>query len=168
MTPNLPTKSYFRMMLGRQSAHAAECLAGGFIGVDYEIHQDLTGQLPEEWREFNASFIPVFLAGHPGKSKIAAGLACGALWTVAKGIRTGDVVLCPDGTGRYHVGEVQGDYSYAPDQVLPHRRQVKWLPITIARAAMSEALRNSTGSIGTVSTITEHHQEIEQFLARSA
>jgi restriction system protein len=160
-----PVKSYYRLMLGRQSAHAAECLAGGFIGADYKIHQDLTGKLPEEWRQFNAAFIPVFLTGHPDKSKIAAGLACGALWTVAKGIRAGDIVLCPDGTGRYYVGEVQSGYSYAPGQVLPHRRQVKWLPLTIARAAMSEALRNSTGSIGTVSNVTEHYQEIEQFLA---
>lgn len=160
-----PARHYYRVMLGRQSVNAAECLAGGFIGADFGIEQDLSGQLPEEWRQFNAAFIPVFLAGHPDKSKIAAGLACGALWTVAKGIRAGDVVLCPDGTGQYHVGEVQRGYAYAPGQVLPHRRPVKWLPLTIARAAMSEALRNSTGSIGTVSTITEHHQEIEQFLA---
>ncbi len=165
MNTNPPAKNYYRVMLGRQSAHVAECLAGGFIGADFGIYQDLSGQLPEEWRQFNAAFIPVFLKGHPEKSKIAAGLACGALWTVSKGIRIGDVVLCPDGTGRYHVGEVQGGYQYAPDQVLPHRRPVKWQPITIARAAMSEALRNSTGSIGTVSTITDHHQEIEQFLA---
>jgi len=160
-----PAKSYYRVMLGRQSIHAAECLTGDFIGADYGMAQDLSGKLPEAWRQFNAAFIPVFLAGHPDKSRIAAGLACGALWTVAKGIRPGDVVLCPDGTGVYHVGVVEGEYRYASGQVLPHRRQVNWLPITIARAAMSEALRNSTGSIGTVSTITDHHQEIEQFLA---
>lgn len=65
----------------------------------------------------------------------------------------------------YHVGIVDGEYHYAPGQVLPHRRPVSWLRMTIARSAMSEALRNSTGSIGTVSTITDHHQEIEQFLA---
>lgn len=147
-----PAKSYYRVMLGRQSANAAECLANGFIGADFGIEQDLSGQLPDEWRQFNAAFIPVFLAGNPDKSKIAAGLACGALWTVAKGIRAGDVVLCPDGTGQYHVGEVQGAYRYDPGQVLPHRRPVEWLPLTIDRAAMSEALRNSTGSIGTVST----------------
>lgn len=41
----------------------------------------------------------------------------------------------------------------------------EWHRRAEARAAMSEALRNSTGSIGTVSTITEYHQEIEQFLA---
>lgn len=158
-------KSYYRVMLGRKNVHAAECLAGGFIGADYGIEQNLSDQLPEEWRQFNAKFIPVYLASRPDKSKIAAGLACGALWTVAKGIRPGDVVLSPDGTGVYHVGIVEGEYCYAPGQVLPHRRKVKWLPVTIARTAMSETLRNSTGSIGTVSTITEHHQEIEQFLA---
>jgi len=160
-----PAKRYYRVMLGRQSAHAAECRAGGFIGADFDIHVDLTGKLPDEWRQFNAAFIPVYLAGHPDKSKIAAGLACGALWTVAKGIEAGDIVLCPDGTGSYLVGEVQGGYNYVPGQVLPHRRSVNWLPLTIARAAMSEALRNSTGSIGTVSQITDHHQEIEQFLS---
>lgn len=165
MSMNPPAKSYYRVMLGRQSAHVAECLAGGFIGTDFEIHQDLSGQLPEEWRQFNAAFIPVFLANRPDKSRIAAGLACGALWTVSKGIRTGDVVLCPDGTGRYHVGEVQGDYTYAPGQVLPHRRPVKWLPMVIDRAAMSEPLRNSTGSLLTVANISDYHQEIEQFLA---
>lgn len=165
MSLNPPAKSYYRVMLGRQSAHVAECLASGFIGTDFEIHQDLSGQLPEEWRQFNAAFIPVFLANRPDKTRIAAGLACGALWTVSKGIRTGDVVLCPDGTGRYHVGEVQGNYHYAPGQVLPHRRPVKWLPIVIDRAAMSEALRNSTGSPLTVANISDYHQEIEQFLA---
>ncbi|MGJ7575772.1 endonuclease NucS domain-containing protein [Variovorax sp. RB2P76] len=160
-----PAKSYYRVMLGRQSVHAAECIAGGFIGADFGIEKDLSGKLPDEWRQFNAAFIPVFLASRPGKSKIAAGLACGALWTVAKGIQAGDIVLCPDGMGRYHVGEVQGGYRYAPGQVLPHRRNVHWLPIAIDRAAMSEALRNSTGSLLTVANITDYHQEIEQFLA---
>jgi len=161
---NRPTKSFYRVMLGRRSIYANECLAGGFIGADFGIEQDLSGKLPDEWRQFNAAFIPVFLASHPNKSKIAAGLACGALWTVTKGIQAGDIVLCPDGTGRYHVGEVQGGYYYAPGPVLPHRRSVKWLPIAIDRVAMSEALRNSTGSLLTVANITDYHQEIEQFL----
>jgi len=160
-----PAKSYYRVMLGRQSVHAAECIASGFIGADFGIEQDLSGRLPDAWRQFNTAFIPVFLKRFPEKSRIAAGLACGALWTVTKGIRPGDLILSPDGSGIYHVGIVDGEYCYAPGQVLPHRRQVSWLPMTIARAAMSEALRNSTGSIGTVSTITDHHQEIEQFLA---
>src|SRR5207249_2937113 len=128
--------------------------AGNFIGADFGIAQDLNHMLPDEWRAFNKQFIPVWLAAHPGTSKIAAGLSCGFLWTVAKGIRKGDIVLGPDGAGAYRVGEVIGDYQYAPGQVLPHRRPVQWLNQSIDRAAMSEALRNSTGSIGTVSDVS--------------
>ncbi|MDP2732905.1 MAG: DUF91 domain-containing protein, partial [Hoeflea sp.] len=94
-------KNYYRVMLGRQSVYASECIAGNFIGTDYAVRQDLTADLPDDWRAFNRKFIPVFLAANPGKTRIGAGLACGAIWTVSKGIPTGDRVLCPDGTGTY-------------------------------------------------------------------
>ena len=158
-------KSYYRVMLGRKSAHAEECFSGNFIGTDFGIKQDLSKKLPDSWREFNKEFIPIFLAAHPEKTKIGAGLACGALWTVSKGIQKGDIVLCPDGTGKYHVGEVSGDYHYESEKILFHRRPVTWLNATIDRnAAMSEALRNSTGSIGTASNITKHSEEIERLI----
>ena len=151
-------------MLGRGSIHAEECRTGNFIGTDFDIHQDLTKRLPDEWRAFNKDFIPVYLAVHPQKNNIGAGLACGALWTVSKGIQKGDMVLCPDGTGKYLVGEVSGGYYYEPGKVLFHRRPVTWLNVTIDRIAMSDALRHSTGSIGTVSNITQHHEEIEKLI----
>jgi restriction system protein len=52
----MPVKSYYRVTLGRQCTHATECLAGGFIGADFGIEQDLSGQLPDEWRQLNAAF----------------------------------------------------------------------------------------------------------------
>jgi restriction system protein len=151
-------------MLGQKSMYADECYAGGFIGAHYDIDQDLTNQLPDEWRHFNKAFIPKYLATHPEKTKIGAGLACGALWSVSKGIQVGDIVLSPDGLGRYLVGEVSGNYQYVPNQVLPHRRSVRWLKVTIDRSVMSDALRGSTGSIGTVSNITHHRSEIDQLI----
>lgn len=157
-------KSYYRVMLGRKSVHAEECFAGDFIGVGFGINEDLTGKLPDQWREFNKVFIPIYLAGHPDKSKIAAGLSCGFLWTVSKGIKKGDMVLCPDGSGSYHVGEVTGDYTYHPGSVLPHRRSVHWLGKTIARNEMSSPLKGSTGSTGTVCDISGHRDEIEKLI----
>lgn len=157
-------KNYYRVMLGKGSAFAEECFAGNFIGADFGIVEDLSQKLPDEWRTFNKQFIPVFLASHPDKTKISAGLACGALWTVAKGIRNGDTVLCPNGSGAYRIGEVIGDYQYAPGQVLPHRRAVKWLSQSIDRSAMSDALKNSAGSIGTVSDISAYRDEIEKLI----
>jgi len=157
-------KNYYRVMLGEKSAYADECFAANCIATGYIHGQDLSGKLPDEWREFNKKFIPIYMAARPNKTKIGAGLACGALWTVCKGIQKGDIVLCPDGTGKYRVGEVNGAYFYDSTKKLPHRRPVTWLNVNIDRAAMSDALKHSTGSIGSVSDVTGHQVEIERLL----
>lgn len=159
-------KTYYRIMLGQGSMYAAQGFDQGFIGADYGINQDLTGQLPDAWAAFNAQFIPVYLETHPEKSKVAAGLACAFLWTIARGMLQEDIVICPDGSGRYRVGEVTGDYYYAPGQILPHRRKVKWLSAVIDRADMSTSLRNSTGSTGTVVNLNRagHAEEVEKLI----
>jgi len=155
---------YIRVMLGAKSAHIDECLNGNFIGADFDINQDLSKHLPDNWRDFNKKFIPIWLENHPEKSKVAAGLSCGALWTVAKGLKKGDIIISPNGLGIYHIAEVLDDYSYHAGQTLPHRRTVKWYPNTIERSDMSDNLKNSTGSIGTVSDITNYAEELEQLI----
>lgn len=160
-------KSYYRIMLGRGSRFAKEAHEGGFIGADFDIDTDLTGKLPENWREFNKEFIPKFLKINPDKSKVSAGLACGALHTVAKGIKIGDVVLSPNGEGAYFVGEVTTDYEYVKEGPLQHRRRIKWYPNLTERSEMSQALKYSTGSIGTVSNITKYTKEIEELISGS-
>ena len=157
-------------MLGRRSVYAEECFKGNFIGTDFGISEDLTENLTDEWRAFNKRFIPVFLALHPDKTKIGAGLACGALWTVSKGINEGDVVLCPDGKGYYRAADVIGGYYYAPGQPLFHRRPVRWLDVNIPRATMSEGLQSSAGVPLTVvgpTAITNYRQEIEHLLGNA-
>lgn len=158
-------RSYYRIMLGAKSIHAEECYKGNFIGADFDIKQDLSGKLPDNWRDFNATFIPIYLDNHPGKSRVSAGLSCGALWTVSKGVNVGDIVLCPNGSGSYYIGEVLDSYSYHADQILPHRRTVKWYSTLLERSAMSDQLKNSTGSIGTVSDITKYAEEIERLIS---
>jgi restriction system protein len=157
-------KKYVRLMLGAKSAHIDECLKGNFIGADFDLNQDLSKHLYENWRDFNKKFIPVWIENHPEKSKVSAGLACGALWTVAKGLKRGDIIISPDGMGSYHIGEVLDDYSYHPGNILPHRRTVRWFEQTIERAQMSDSLKSSTGSIGTVSDITNYANELEELI----
>lgn len=160
-------KNYIRVILGAKSIFAKECYEGNFIGADYGIEQDLTDELPENWRDFNAKFREIWLKKHPGKSKVAAGLACGMLWTVCKGINMGDIVICPDGLGKYYVGEVTSQYHYHPGANLPHQRSVKWYPEQIDRAAMSQELKNSTGSTGTTAYITSYANEIESLIGNN-
>lgn len=157
-------KNYYRVILGARSLYAKECYEGNFIGVNYGINKDLTNDLPENWRDFNSKFREIWMDVHPDRSKIAAGLACGMLWTICKGIKRGDVVICPDGQGGYYAGEVISDYCHVSNTNLPHRRNVKWFPVLIERGAMSQELRNSTGSLGGSAMISQYADEIEKLI----
>ena len=157
-------KKYNRVMLGRGGKFAKTCYQNGYIGADFELEIDLSDSLYDNWRDFNKKFIPIWMDKVPGKSKTAAGLACGFLWTIVKGLQIGDVVLSPSGEGFYYVGTIVGDYYYVPNSELPHRRRVEWSDVVIYRKSMSEALQNSTGSIGNCCNITHYADEIEGLL----
>ena len=152
-------------MLGRAGRFAKMCREEGYIGANFDIKKDLSDSLPENWRLFNEQTIPLWLESNPGKSKTAAGVACGFLWTIAKGLQIGDIVLCPSGEGTYYVGTITGDYYYVPNSDLPHRRKVEWKDNVITRKSMSQKLQNSTGSIGTCCDITRYEEEIESLIS---
>ena len=95
-------KQYNRVMLGKGGKYAKMCRQEGYIGSEFEVMQDLSDSLYENWRDFNKKFIPLWMSIVPYKSKTAAGLACGFTWTIVKGLRLGDVVLCPSGEGYYY------------------------------------------------------------------
>ena len=152
-------------MLGGKSAHARECREIGFVGTDFDVHEDLTGKLPDKWRDFNKQWIPYFLEIHPGKSKAAAGLSAGQLWTVSRGLAVGDLILSPTGkAGELYAGEVAGDYYYETTGNLPHRRPVKWFPGVVHKEELTASLRGSLGFGATVCELTHHSEEIESLL----
>lgn len=153
------TKCYF-VRLGTGGSFAAEALEGGFMGVDYSMVDDFTGKFSAGWTEFNRANIPRFLELNPGKTKIAAGLACGSLWVIGKGIAEGDVVVSPTPSGDLRVGHVVGDYWFAPEGPLPHRRKVRWEPAPVAKADLSPDLQRSITYPGTVAEISQHLEEI--------
>lgn len=157
-------KKYNRIMLGSGGRFADACREEGYIGANFDLPFDLSDSLFENWRDFNAKFIPVWMEKHPDKSKTSAGLACGFLHTIAKDLKIGDIVLSPSGKGFYYVGTIASDYYYVPNTELPHRRKVEWMNTVIQRNDMSQNLRNSTGSIGTCCNVTRFAEEIEALL----
>jgi restriction system protein len=153
---------YFLIRSGQQGVHLDECLAKGFVGLNYGIDEDLSGQFPENWQDFNSKYIPKWMESHPGGSKIAAGLACAALWTVGRGFIDGDVVITPNaGASTYQVGVIAGPYKYAGDSPLPHQRPVTWLNKNIERNAMSQALKRSTAGTLSLMNQTNFAAELE-------
>jgi restriction system protein len=84
---------------------------------------------------------------------------------VSKGVKIGEIVLCPDGAGKYHIAEVTGDYQYDPESVLVHQRPVRWLDTTLERSRMSEALKNGSGWPQTIVNLDKYSSEIESLIA---
>jgi restriction system protein len=159
-------RNFYRLMLGKGSSHVEECIKDGFVGVGWFENIDLTPVFARsaDWRAFNKEMIPIYLNENPTKKKVAAGLSCGFTHTVCKGMAIGDVVITPKGDGTYAVGEVASEYIYAPGKTLPHRRLVNWFPGTIERTDMTVELKNSAGSIGTVSNVSRYATELEALL----
>lgn len=161
-------KKYYRIMAGKKSMHAEDCIKGHFIGVDYGIQMDLSHEVDGGPKAFREKLRPIFLELHPGKTKVSAGLACGALWTIAHALQPGDIVLCPNGSGSNLVGEITGPYQYVQGEILPHRRDVRWYSQTIDRSEMSELLQSTTTSWLTICDISKHAQELERLISGSA
>jgi restriction system protein len=157
------TACYF-VRLGKQGAFIQDALDRGYVGVDYSMVDDFTGKFPDGWVAFNKAYIPRFLELNPGKSKVAAGLGCGSLWTLGRGIEDGDYVVAPSSMGTLHVGQVTGPYEFANGEELPHRRPVSWQLQMIARDEMSAELNRSTTYPGTVANISQHLGEILRLL----
>ena len=153
--------NYNRIMPGAKSIHYKDCIEGGFIGVDFGIKEDVSMFLTDNPNDFKDKYRPVFLKNRPDKSKVAAGLACGAIWTVCHSMKQGDIVLCPDGSGEYSVGVIESNYYYVQDEILQHRRKVNWNRNTIRRSDMSEALQNSSGSVLTTCDLTKYKEELD-------
>lgn len=158
-------KNYYRITLGKKNVYADKCLEGDFIGSDFSINQNIADKLPEDAKTFNQKFVPIFLKVNPDAGKICASYKCGILWRVVKGIKNGDIVLCPDGESEhYRVGEVCGDYIYKPGEDIPHRRPVRWKDQIIDRTDMSDALKSTIGAPVSISDISIHHEEIETLI----
>lgn len=162
------SRSYRRVRLGEKASHAAECFSGGFIGVHWGFKEDLSGQFGDSWQDFNMRFRPVYLERHPGKSMVAAGLACGMLWALGQGMSIGDVVMCPDANGDFMLGEIASDYYCVSDGNLPQRRRVTWYPGRIKKSDISENLKRSTNGPGTIVVVNDYADEIERLIGNDA
>lgn len=157
-----------RIVLGVQHRFFDECFKGGYIGVDFGMDVDLTNHLSDSNEQFREFFMPRYLERHVDATPIRAGLACSCTYKVSKVLEIGDLVLSPDGTGKYHVGEIQSEYYYVASEeksFLRHRRKIKWLNKSINRVDMSEPLRNSAGSIATICNLSNYSKEILQLIA---
>lgn len=157
--------NYYRVMLGPAGSHAKEAIKAGYIGVHYDVLEDLS-RLSNE-KTFREKISEKLRELDPSKPKSTISLTTTALWQVAFGFKDGDIIVAPIGKGKYRIARVDGThYSYHPDAPLVHQRKVIWEDKEFVKASASPALVNSMGSLVTIIDITRYEEEIEALLGQ--
>ncbi|WP_377322719.1 endonuclease NucS domain-containing protein [Pimelobacter simplex] len=159
--------AYYRVRLGQGGVYTSDAVAGGYIGLNYDTPVDL-GAFAEESSAFSAALRPIYLDCHPDTTAVAAGLSVGMLWSLAKSMQVGDVILSPGTDNRFRVGRIVGGYSYVPGADLPHRRPVEWLSETLSTDQLSPSLWASIRTPLAVVNASPHAIEIEKLLSGHA
>ena len=154
---------YMRLRTGREHEWFELFHKNNFIGADYDLSTNLTNYLFDNWREFNAKFVPEIIKLNPEKSKVGAGLICGVLWTLCKGIKEDAIVFCQDKNKDYHLCKVSSNYIYSKEEP-HHRRKVEWLNVIISNSDMSKELQSSLSAQNTLIDISKYSQEIDSFI----
>jgi len=155
---------YFKCALGPSGSFFAQASAESWVGTGWLDSIDLTGRFPDSWRDFNKEFIPIAMGQFGMTSKVSAGLACGQTWTLGYGLNKNDLIISPNGQGQYQVGRITGDYYFEEGSPLSHRRPVDWVSGLIDKGALSDGLRRSLATQGTVTRLEDHGPEIEALL----
>lgn len=155
---------YYKCALGQGAMHFAQASSESWVGTGWLDGLDLSGRFQDNWRDFNKEFIPIAIEQFGMTSRVSAGLACGQTWTLCFGLQKNDLIVSPNGQGQYQIGRITGDYYYQAGGPLPHRRPVDWVSGLIDKTALSDGLRRSLATQGTVTRLEEHGPEIESML----
>lgn len=150
--------------MGKQGQYFEQCYNGNFIGVSFGIDKDLTNDLFDNWRDFNAIYVDHMIEEGISKSRIGAGVSCGAIWTLSKGIEKDAIVICPDLDGNFLPCKIVSNYCYAKGDDPYHRRKVEWFKNPIIRSDMSKPLLSSLSAQNTLIDISPYSEEIESLI----
>lgn len=105
--------------------------------------------------------------GYPKRKDGRVTTDSGQLYTFAHRFEEGDWILTYDKNAReYHVGQIAGSYSYAPDEApeeYPHVRPVEWEGV-LDRDEFTTPTKNTLGSALTVFSVESCIDEIRALL----
>jgi restriction system protein len=161
-------RNYWVVRLGRGNDYAEVCHQRDLIAIGWtELDQDLSKFANLEQKKFTEKVGGMLAKLDDDKSKKSLASAANQLYKFVSVMKPGDIVISPaNSEGLKYFGVVRGDYIYSQsDADLPyrHRRAVEW-KTAIDKSQFSEGLRNSSGSIMTVFSVSAHANEIERLL----
>ena len=164
-------KNYWVVRLGEANKYADICKKENIIAVGWsELDIDLSIYVHLDQQDFVQKIVEQLRGVMKDKSEKALGGAARQLYKFTVLMKPGDIVLSPaNHEGLRYVGIVRGGYRYQScSEELPyrHRRDVEWIA-SINKEDFSVPLRNSSGAIMTIFSISGHAEEVEGLLRAS-
>ena len=156
-------KKISRLRTGRSQEWFQPFFDGNYIGVSFGLETDLSNDLFDNWRDFNKKYVDYIIKLNPEKSRVGAGLNCGVIWTLSKGLTKDAIVLCHTTDGNYLACKIISDYYFAEEEP-HHRRKVEWLKTSLLKSEMSQPLINTLNTQNTLVDISKYSDEIEGLL----
>jgi restriction system protein len=126
-------------------------LGEGLVAVSWDLFEDLS------LSDSVAEIADALRAIHPDESAATITNWAHQLWRFVHAMQVGDLVVMPrKSTPVVAIGRITGDYAYRPEvpEGLQHSRPVEWLATEVERAAVKGDLRDSMGSLLTVSELS--------------
>ena len=159
---------YFRVRLGSENAQFEDGFKRGYVGVDYDIHEDLTPLLDGTPDEVFPRIKEKFRSFHPDNGVGSVGQCAGNIWYCTSYMSQGDVVFTKDAQGNFYHGVICRDYQWNPGSVLQHQRPVQWSGFHIQKSAMSKGLSDSIDSPKTcIELLDEHMEELTELIQKA-
>lgn len=155
---------YARLRTGRDHKWFEIFKKESFVGVSYGLDVDISGDLYPNWKDFNRIYIDEIInrSSEP-KSRVAAGLNCGVIWTLSKGLEINDILMCQDKEKNYHFCKISSDYYYNEDAP-HHRRKVEWLDRKVLIEELPTDLKKSINAQNTLTSLTKYSHELENLI----
>lgn len=144
-------KVLWKVNAGRRSLFAGDFLSLGVVAIGWSETGNYVAVASQ------AELSDRVQAAYPERTPRQTQVAVGQIWRFLRDLRTGDAVLTYDpSTRRYHLGRIDGDARYRPDDLptLPVQRPVTWIS-SVPRDALSPRAKGRLGAILTLFRVEE-------------
>lgn len=152
----------WKVNAGRRSAYATEFLNRNMVAIGWSEAGDYS-QVTSK-----AELSELMKAAYPDRTERQIEVSVGQTWRFIRELRTGDDVLTYDPATRlYHLGIIQGDPRYKPDEVpaLPLQRSVNWQS-SVSRDDLSARAKGKLGAILTLFLVEDQTARELKAIAR--
>jgi restriction system protein len=136
----------WKVNAGRRSVFASEFLNRNIVAIGWAEAGDYTATCSKD------ELYSRIKAAYPDRTDRQTEVAVGQIWRFLREVRQGDAVLTYDPSTRlYHLGLIDGDPQYRPDDIpsLPVQRSVRWHS-SVSRDDLSPRAKGKLGAILTL------------------